>query len=98
MLKISIPKKDLEKANGDIQKAINLAKDKVKFSPEYIADTNYRFRGILFYFILFVIIFLSNQLTPSRTQRLSIQYQKLQVCSKRKKLNSHWKIRKNQRF
>lgn len=44
-VKLTLPKKYLDEAQGDLQKAIKLSKDQVEFKPEYVAETNYRFRG-----------------------------------------------------
>lgn len=44
-MKISVSKKLLDQAGGDVQKAINLSKEGSKFEPKYIVETNYRFRG-----------------------------------------------------
>lgn len=46
VLKIQLPKKNLERAHGDIQKALTFSRnDDVKLKPEYIVETTYRFRG-----------------------------------------------------
>ena len=47
LLEIKIPKKALNKADGDIQKAIQLSNGNFTAKPKYIIETNYRFRGML---------------------------------------------------
>ena len=44
LLEVKLPKKFLDQANGDIQKAIQLSKGKYTAKPKYIIETNYRFR------------------------------------------------------
>lgn len=46
VLQIQLPKKSLEAANGDIQKALLISKkNDIVLNPEYIIETTYRFRG-----------------------------------------------------